>query len=64
MNERASRQCQILGWILFTLSGFLFIWSTAASGDLVGLLASLLFLIACPVFLAPILRAAKREARQ
>ncbi len=59
MSERASRQCQVLGWVLFILSGIFFVWSTAASGDPVGLVASLLFLVACPVFLVPILRSAK-----
>lgn len=42
------------GWILFTLSALLFVWSTWAAGDVVGILASLAFLLACIFFLIPV----------
>lgn len=61
MTAQRAWQYQIVGWSLFILSGFFFLWSTAAAGDPVGILASLLFLIACPIFLAPLIRSAKRE---
>lgn len=41
------------GWLLFTASAIGFTWSTAAAGDTVGVIASLLFLVACLVFLVP-----------
>ncbi|MEZ5823805.1 MAG: hypothetical protein R3C97_03390 [Geminicoccaceae bacterium] len=41
------------GWLLFIASAVLFIWSSWKSGDLVALLASLAFLVACFVFLVP-----------
>ncbi len=64
MDERRARQYQIFGWLLFILSGMFFIWSTAAAGDPLGLVASLLFLVACPIFLAPIIRTARQSNSQ
>ena len=43
----------LIGWILFTLSALGFVWSTWRAGDDIGLVASLLFLVACFVFLVP-----------
>jgi len=58
------RNFQIAGWILFILSALLFTWSTARAGDYIGLAASLLFLIACLVFLVPIFRPQSEEVSQ
>ena len=41
------------GWILFTLSAVAFAWNAVLSGDGLGLIASLLFLVACFLFLVP-----------
>ncbi|MEQ8653199.1 MAG: hypothetical protein RIC87_12110 [Kiloniellales bacterium] len=60
MTARRAWQYQIAGWSLFILSGMFFLWSTAAAGDPIGFVASLLFLVACPIFLAPLIRSAKR----
>ncbi|MEM9001951.1 MAG: hypothetical protein AAGE59_00350 [Cyanobacteria bacterium P01_F01_bin.86] len=51
------RQMQIVGWLLFIVSALCFTGSTLQNGDLLGLSGSLLFLIACFVFLWPLLRA-------
>lgn len=45
---------EFAGWLLFTLSALAFIWSTAKAGDMVGVVASILFLLACFVFLVPV----------
>ncbi len=42
------------GWILFTLSALAFLWGAVAAGDAVAILASVLFLVACTVFLIPV----------
>ena len=57
--QDVSRRTQILGWTLFTLSALTYIVDSLRSGDVISLVASLLFLLACGVFFAPLLR---REA--
>ncbi len=52
-----SRRRQIAGWVIFILSALTYIVDSLRGGDLVSLLASLLFLLACIVFLMPLLRA-------
>jgi F0F1-type ATP synthase assembly protein I len=47
------RKIQIFGWLIFILSAFAFIASSWRSGDAFGLAGSLLFLLACLVFLVP-----------
>ncbi len=47
------RKIQIIGWLIFILSAFAFIASSWRSGDAFGLAGSLLFLLACLVFLVP-----------
>jgi len=46
------RKFEIWGWCPFIVSAVFFILSTARSGDIIGLLGSLFFLVACIVFLA------------
>jgi hypothetical protein len=50
------RKTEVWGWCLFIASAVFFVASTARSGDLLGLIGSLLFLFACIVFLMPYLR--------
>ena len=50
------RRFHIAGWVLFILSALSFTVSSWNSGDLVALAGALLFLIACFVFLVPLLR--------
>lgn len=55
MSSHRIRQFQITGWLLFIVSAAFFTWSTAQAGDWIGVAASLLFLIACLVFLVPVM---------
>lgn len=43
-----------IGWLLFVLSALFFTASSIKSGDMLALAGSLLFLIACIVFLLPL----------
>jgi hypothetical protein len=54
-------KCQILGWVLFIISACAFIASSLRSGDLLGLIGGVFFLIACFVFLIPYGRARGRD---
>ncbi len=51
-----SRNAQLVGWSLFILSALSYIADAVHIGDMISLLASLLFLFACVVFVYPILR--------
>jgi hypothetical protein len=55
MTER-ERRFQLWGWGLFILCALLYTASSLESGSLLGLAGSLVFLIACFVFLLPLLR--------
>ena len=46
----------LIGWILFVLSAVGFITSSLQSGDAPGLVGSVLFLVACLIFLIPFFR--------
>ncbi|GMQ76649.1 MAG: hypothetical protein BMS9Abin01_1936 [Gammaproteobacteria bacterium] len=50
------RKLEVWGWCLFIASAVFFVASTVRSGDLLGLVGSLIFLFACIVFLVPCLR--------
>ena len=54
MSPRTVWYYNFTGWILFTLSALAFLWGALKSGDTTGILASLLFLFACLVFLVPV----------
>ncbi len=45
---------QICGWALFVLCAVFFIASSLQNGDILGLVASIIFLIACFVFIIPL----------
>lgn len=47
------RRLQAFGWTVFTAGSALFVVQSARSGDLVGLLASVGFLVGCVAFLVP-----------
>lgn len=53
MSPRKTWRFNFTGWVLFTVSALLFLWGTWRTGDLIGILASLAFLIACLVFMVP-----------
>lgn len=50
------RNSEFVGWLMFIASACAFVASSIRSGDPFGLIGSLLFLIACFVFLIPIVR--------
>ncbi len=54
MSPRKVWAFNFTGWVLFTLSALAFLWGTARAGDTIGIVASLLFLVACIVFLVPV----------
>ena len=66
MNERSEHRFHLWGWIVFIVCAFFFIATTARDGDLLGVIASLLFLFACVLFLIPLLAKdrARRKARR
>lgn len=50
-----SRGQQVFGWVLFVLSAIAFIASSIRAQDPFGLIGGVIFLIACFVFLIPLL---------
>jgi F0F1-type ATP synthase assembly protein I len=54
MDERKAHKFNLWGWILFMVSALFFIWASLRSGDVVSLIGGLFFLIACFVFLIPL----------
>lgn len=55
-RPQPNRTVPIAGWVLFIASALCFTGSTWRSGDWLGLGGSLLFLVACFVFLWPLVR--------
>ncbi|ASC69722.1 hypothetical protein XM38_006510 [Halomicronema hongdechloris C2206] len=47
---------QVIGWLLFIASALFFTVSTLKNGDVLGVCGSLLFLVACFVFLGSLTR--------
>ena len=52
-NGKRDSKFQLWGWLLFIVSAAFFITSSVRSGDMVGLMGGLFFLVACLVFLVP-----------
>jgi len=50
-------QLQLLGWIIFIFCALLFLASSIRNQDDIAVTASLLFLIACFVFMIPLIKA-------
>ncbi|MCF8112695.1 MAG: hypothetical protein K9K21_02455 [Desulfotignum sp.] len=50
------KKCQIWGWGLFIISAVFFMAAAVMAGDWMGFLGGLFFLVACFVFLVPVLR--------
>ncbi len=60
MNERLYH---IVGWLLFVCSALGFIASSVRTGDMAGLIGSVLFLAGCVAFLIPLRRKASQRSR-
>ncbi len=53
MSERKIWAYNFTGWVLFTVSAVFFLWGTWKAADVIGIIASLAFLVACIVFMIP-----------
>ena len=51
---------QLTGWILFILCAIFFIASSLKNGDTLTFIGSVIFLIACMVFLVPLFKTIKK----
>ncbi len=56
MHPAHEKLFQLWGWILFVLSAVFFTLASLRSGDLVTLTGSLLFLLACVLFIVPLVK--------
>jgi Ca2+/Na+ antiporter len=61
-NDDREREMKfnLWGWILFVLCAIFFIASSLLDGNILGLVGSIIFLIACLVFLYPLVRKKNR----
>jgi hypothetical protein len=48
------KKFQLWGWTIFLLSAMFFIGASLKTGDVLGLLGGLFFLLACLVFMIPL----------
>ena len=63
MSREQHDRYQFWGWVLFVVSALLFIASSIRAEDPVGLAGGVLFLVACFVFLVPLVtRSPGRDA--
>ena len=53
LRKLFERKCQLWGWVLFITSSVFYGAASIRTGDLLGILGSLFFLVACFVFLIP-----------
>jgi uncharacterized membrane protein YhhN len=60
-HEGEGLKYQLLGWILFIVCAIFFIASSLKNEDTLTLIGSVVFLIACIVFLMPLLRSIKKR---
>ena len=61
MSQPLHHRFQLWGWILFIFSALFFIASSIRAGDPLSLLGGLLFLVACFVFLVPLIAELRAE---
>jgi hypothetical protein len=63
-DDRTKREVkfQLWGWVLFILCAGFFTASSIKNGDIFSLVASFIFLIACVVFIIPLL--AKQDTKK
>ena len=62
MSQPLQHRFLLCGWILFIFSALFFMASSIRAGDPVSLIGGLLFLVACFVFLVPLLAEIRRSA--
>ena len=61
MNAKQDLKFHLGGWILFIVCAAFFIASSIKNGDALSLTASIIFLIACGVFIIPLVRKENRK---
>jgi len=59
-HEGQDLKYQLFGWILFIVCAIFFIASSLKNGDILTFIGSVIFLIACVVFLIPLFRTIKK----
>ncbi len=57
VTSHTNRRFELAGWVIFVASACFFLIATIRSGDLLSIAGSALFLLACFVFMVPLLRA-------
>ena len=64
-NDRFKQEVKyhFLGWVVFVICAVLFIASSLKSGDILMLVASIVFLAACIIFIIPLIKTIKNEGR-
>jgi len=55
---------QLLGWILFIVCAVLFLASSIQNQDTIAIFASIVFLIACFVFLYPLIKTLFKKSKR
>ena len=60
-NKDREMKFHFWGWILFVVCAGFFIGASIENGDVLSLCGGIIFLIACVVFLIPILRKRNRD---
>jgi F0F1-type ATP synthase assembly protein I len=60
-NKRQAIKYQIVGWILFISCAIFFIVSSLKNQDILTFIGSVIFLIACIVFIIPLIRTNKNK---
>ena len=60
-NRQQKTRYQLYGWVLFILCAVFFIASSLKNADYLGLVASIIFLIACFVFIIPLLKGSRKD---
>lgn len=53
MKDRTAWRWAFLGWLTFVASAIVFIVAALRAGDVLSLIASVLFLVACVFFMIP-----------
>ncbi|MEO1066812.1 MAG: hypothetical protein AAFW47_05470 [Pseudomonadota bacterium] len=55
MKKRTDFLFQLSGWVLFIVSALFFIGASLRAGDVLALLGSIAFFVACFIFLVPLI---------
>ena len=53
-TKKAEARFHLMGWLLFLVCSVLFIIESLSTGSTVGLVASVVFLVGCIVFIIPL----------